>query len=80
MAQQAAPAAAGPTHEPAPDPLTARQREVLACLAQGMSNKQIAEQLYVSESTVKFHIRQIMERLGLQTRHELIRYELEDKR
>jgi DNA-binding NarL/FixJ family response regulator/signal transduction histidine kinase len=60
--------------------LSPRQQEVLAYLAQGMNNKQIAEQLVVSESTVKFHIRQIMERLGLQTRHELIRYELEKTR
>ena len=58
-------------------PLTERQQEVLACLAQGMSNKQIGVQLHISENTVKYHIRQMMERLQLETRHELIRYHLD---
>jgi two-component system NarL family response regulator len=58
-------------------PLTDRQQEVLACLAQGMSNKQIGEQLHISENTVKYHVRQMMERLQLETRHELIRYHLD---
>ena len=57
--------------------LTERQQEVLACLAQGMTNKQIGEQLHISENTVKYHIRQMMERLQLETRHELIRYHLD---
>jgi two-component system nitrate/nitrite response regulator NarL len=59
--------------------LTERQQEALAYLGQGMNNKQIAEALYISESTVKYHIRQIMDRLGLQTRHELIRYEFDSR-
>lgn len=59
------------------DELTERQHEVLRCIAEGMNNKQIAGELYISESTVKYHIGQIMERLGLQTRHELIRYQIE---
>ena len=58
-------------------PLTDRQQEVLTCLAQGMSNKQIGEQLHISENTVKYHVRQMMGRLQLETRHELIRYHLD---
>jgi len=54
--------------------LTERQREVLDCVAEGMSNKTIAEALHISESTVKYHINQVLERLHLKTRHELIRY------
>lgn len=59
------------------NPLTNRQQEVLACLAKGMSNKQIGEQLHISENTVKYHVRQMMARLQLETRHELIRYHLD---
>ncbi len=56
------------------DLLTSRQQDVLTCLTKGMSNKQIGEQLYISENTVKYHIKQMMARLQLQTRHELIVY------
>jgi DNA-binding NarL/FixJ family response regulator len=62
---------------PPADVLTPRQREVLQCIGQGMSNRQIAEALFISENTVKYHVGQIMKRLGLQTRHELIRYQLD---
>ena len=57
--------------------LTERQLQVLECLSQGMSNKQIAQQLHISQNTVKYHIGQIMERLHLQNRHQLIRYQLD---
>jgi len=56
--------------------LTDRQQEVLAYLAQGQTYKQIGEQLYISDNTVRYHVRQMMERLQLKTRHELIRYHL----
>lgn len=59
------------------NPLTNRQKQVLSCLAEGMSNKQIGEQLHISENTVKYHVRQMMDRLQLETRHELIRYHLD---
>lgn len=48
--------------------LTARQHEVLRLLAGGMPNKGIAEELGISGSTVKVHVRAIMERLGLGNR------------
>lgn len=55
-------------------PLTRREQEVLALLAQGASNRQIAETLMVSENTVKTHVRHILEKLGLRSRGEVIAY------
>jgi two-component system nitrate/nitrite response regulator NarP len=46
-------------------------------VAQGMTNKQIGEHLHISENTVKYHIKQIMERLQLATRHELVLHYLD---
>ena len=48
--------------------LTLRQNEVLRLLRQGQSNKRIARELHMSESTVKVHIRQIMRKLGASNR------------
>ncbi len=53
--------------------LTARQIEVLKRVAEGKSNKEIADELFVSVSTVKFHIRQILGRLELENRQEIRR-------
>ena len=49
-------------------PLTARQREVTALLAQGLSNRQIAERLVITERTVAAHIEHILNKLGLRSR------------
>ncbi len=54
--------------------LTARQREVLELAAQGLTNKEIAQQLHVSAETVKTHVSQILKRLQLRRRQELIHY------
>lgn len=51
---------------------TEREREVLALLAQGLSNPQIAERLFVSTATVKFHIGGVFAKLGVSTRAEAI--------
>ncbi len=48
--------------------LTARERDVLAALAQGLSNKAIADSLFISEHTVKKHIGQILTKLELKDR------------
>lgn len=53
-----------------PDELTERETEVLAVLAQGASNAQIAERLHLSESTVKFHVRNLFLKLGVTNRTE----------
>jgi DNA-binding NarL/FixJ family response regulator len=50
--------------------LTKRQREVLTCLAKGMSNKQIADSLCISENTVKTHLKVIMAELDCRNRTE----------
>lgn len=50
------------------DQLTAREKEVLAALARGMSNRDIAAALYVTEYTVKKHVSQILEKLDLADR------------
>jgi RNA polymerase sigma factor (sigma-70 family) len=54
-----------------PPTLTAREREVTALVAQGMSNRQIAQELYISEYTVKRHISKILRKLGLASRTEI---------
>jgi two-component system nitrate/nitrite response regulator NarL len=49
-------------------PLTNREREVIALISEGLSNKDIAERLHIATYTVKSHIHNILEKLGLDTR------------
>jgi DNA-binding CsgD family transcriptional regulator len=55
-----------------PARLTAREREVLALVATGISNKGIARQLQVSPNTIKFHIAAILDKLDASTRAEAV--------
>jgi ATP/maltotriose-dependent transcriptional regulator MalT len=55
----------------APDPLTGREREIAALVAQGLSNKQIAERLFVSERTAQNHVQHILTKLGLPNRGQV---------
>lgn len=55
-----------------PEPLTARELEVLALVAEGLPNKAIARRLGISEHTVKFHVNAIMGKLGAQSRTEAV--------
>src|SRR3546814_16189982 len=48
--------------------LTNRQRDILRCLAEGQSNKDIARRLGTSEATVKVHVRSLLRRLGVENR------------
>ena len=50
--------------------LSEREREVLALLAQGLRNREIGERLYISESTVKTHVRHVLEKLRIRNRAE----------
>ncbi len=56
------------------DGLTEREREVLTLIAQGLTNQQIAQKLYISIKTVQTHRAHILEKLGLHDRTELVRY------
>jgi NarL family two-component system response regulator LiaR len=52
--------------------LTAREREVLALMVEGLNNREIAERLVVSQSTAKFHVSSILSKLGVESRTEAV--------
>jgi len=54
--------------------LTGREVEILQWIADGRTSREIGEQLYISENTVKNHVRNILDKLGMQSRHEAVRY------
>ena len=56
-----------------PNPLTVREREIVALVKQAKSNREIAEQLFLSERTVEGHVRNILAKTGATSRTELIR-------
>ncbi|WP_138493868.1 response regulator [Paenibacillus pinistramenti] len=58
-------------------PLTAREREILQWVAQGMTNREVAEVLEISDQTVKNHLKNIMHKLQLENRVQLTRYAVE---
>jgi ATP/maltotriose-dependent transcriptional regulator MalT len=51
-----------------PESLTRREREVYALLGQGMSNREIATTLFITEATTKVHVRHVLQKLGVRTR------------
>jgi two-component system, NarL family, response regulator DevR len=59
--------------------LTEREREVLALVARGLTNKQIADKLYVSEKTARNHVSHILEKLGFSRRSEAAAFAVEHK-
>ncbi len=75
----AAPSAAEQTRDPLAV-LTTRERQVAHALAAGMTNKEIAERLYVSVTTVNFHVRNILAKLGLRSRRDLRKLGLPGRR
>ena len=63
---------------PAPR-LTERELEVLRLVAEGLNNRTIAKQLFISENTVKNHVRNILEKLQLHSRMEAVVYAVREK-
>jgi len=59
--------------------LTDRELQVLKLVAQGMSNREVAEDLFISENTVKNHVRNILEKLHLHSRMEAVVYAVREK-
>jgi two-component system, NarL family, response regulator DevR len=51
--------------------LTERERQVTELLATGLTNREIGEQMFISESTVKFHVRNVMRKLGVRSRAQV---------
>ncbi len=66
------------SHVPTPR-LTERELEVLRLVAQGLNNREIAKQLFISENTVKNHVRNILEKLQLHSRMEAVMYAVREK-
>ena len=72
LLQDVAPSRA--TDETLVEPLTRRETEVLQLIAQGHTNRQVAEKLTISVRTVETHRANLMDKLGLRSRVELVRY------
>jgi DNA-binding NarL/FixJ family response regulator len=58
-------------------PISPREREVLQLVARGHSYREIGTELFISEKTVENHVRNILQKLHLSRRHELIRFAVE---
>lgn len=62
------------------DPLTAREEEVLLCVARGLTNTEVADALHISLSTVKTHLASLMAKLGARNRVEIAMWAYRTKR
>ncbi|MEU0832904.1 response regulator transcription factor [Streptomyces sp. NPDC005969] len=71
-----APAPAGPVPDESrlPDGLTPREAEVLVLIAEGLSNREIAHKLHISQATVKSHINNLFAKAGVRDRAQAVRY------
>jgi NarL family two-component system response regulator LiaR len=67
-----------PVETPTPDPLTGRELEVLRLIAQGQSNKEIAEELVIADMTVRTHVSNILGKLHLASRTQAALYALKE--
>ena len=71
--------APAPVREPIKTVLSAREREVVALVCQGFRNKEIAEKMFISEQTVKNHLHNIFDKLGVSDRLELALFAIHKK-
>lgn len=78
--RRARPLETEPAAWPVNEPLTEREEEILALVAQGKSNRDIADQIFLAEGTVKNYVSRIMEKLGVNSRTELAIRALKRKR
>lgn len=67
-----------PVETTEPDGLTERQIEVLQLMAQGCTNKEIADELFIAERTVKYHTREILQKLHLRNRAQAVAYAMSE--
>jgi DNA-binding NarL/FixJ family response regulator len=80
LLQEFARPAQAPAQAQDPDALTDREREVLELLVAGVtSNRKLAKQLGVSENTVKFHVRNILDKLHLHNRAQVVSYAIRNR-
>jgi DNA-binding NarL/FixJ family response regulator len=64
---------------PAIEQLTEREREVLVLIAKGLRNKEIADTLFISERTVKFHANALYQKLNVTSRTEAVSFALQHR-
>lgn len=64
-----------PKHED----LTEREKEVLFCLLEGLSNKEIANKLFISDKTVKIHVSKIFKKLDVKSRSQAVIYTIQNR-
>jgi two-component system NarL family response regulator len=74
LSEMSVPARSGPSAES----LSARERDVLRLVADGASNKEIANQLHIAENTVKKHLQSILDKLHVQNRTQAAAYALRE--
>ena len=67
-----------PPETPSSQPLTPRELEVLGLIARGLSNQDVAEALFVSETTIRFHVSNILGKLHLANRTQAVLYALRE--
>lgn len=65
-------------HSPTPHNLTAREKEILLLVAEGLTNKQIGQQLFIAENTVKNHIKSLLGKLEVENRVQLASYAMKN--
>src|SRR5690606_6572175 len=65
--------------QPKENALTEREMEVLQCLVEGMSNKEIADRLFISDKTVKIHVSKTFKKFNVKSRSQVVIYAVQNK-